>query len=296
MKIKWTNFKDDNEELREVCGIYSIRNIVNHKQYIGSSNNIFKRIREHRQGLRKGDGINNHFQNAYNKYGENSFEYNIIEKCKEEIKLVREQYYLTLLKPEYNGSYNVMANTGQPRSEVSKQRASDTEKKMVLKGYIDAKPAFIYNVSTLTLSMYCNSIKDARKLLNITSGSKIEDRLYKNKYIISLSKFTTQLELLNRINKSTMKSPQRKVYIIVENSEGITYYKTSTEIRNKYKISIDEFYKKHNEATKENPYILPGGDLFYYSLEYIPITDNKYNIPIEYITEFNKNDIKLGAV
>ena len=35
------------ENIKEVCGIYSIQNIHNHKRYIGQSKNIKKRVLSH---------------------------------------------------------------------------------------------------------------------------------------------------------------------------------------------------------------------------------------------------------
>lgn len=62
-----------------ICGIYKIVNITNSKVYIGQSNNIKKRWTEHRSALNNNRHVNVHLQNAWNKYGENNFEFVIIE-------------------------------------------------------------------------------------------------------------------------------------------------------------------------------------------------------------------------
>jgi group I intron endonuclease len=83
-------------------GIYCIINLKNNKWYIGSSKNIRLRLWDHRSTLRHNNHDNPHLQNAWNKYGEEYFDYYIIERCDEQITLEREQYYLDLCKPQYN--------------------------------------------------------------------------------------------------------------------------------------------------------------------------------------------------
>ena len=63
-----------------IGGIYGIRNIANNKIYIGLSSDIYKRWKTHRNNLNKGKHINDHLQSAWNEYGENSFDFFIIEK------------------------------------------------------------------------------------------------------------------------------------------------------------------------------------------------------------------------
>lgn len=65
-----------------ISGIYKITNKVNGKFYIGSSNNIRKRWRHHKSNLKNGSHINIHLQRSYNKYGEESFSYEIIKELR----------------------------------------------------------------------------------------------------------------------------------------------------------------------------------------------------------------------
>ena len=83
-------------------GIYKITCKENNKFYIGSSKNLEKRCQKHLNDLRKNKHINIHLQRAYNKYGENAFIFNVIEKCSYEDLLIREQFYLDTLNPEFN--------------------------------------------------------------------------------------------------------------------------------------------------------------------------------------------------
>lgn len=84
------------------CGIYCIINTVNQKRYIGSSLNCYLRLMDHRAELRHNVHSNSHLQNAWNKYGENNFQYYILEFCEPENRIERENFYIGQLNAEYN--------------------------------------------------------------------------------------------------------------------------------------------------------------------------------------------------
>lgn len=88
-----------------MTGIYAIHNIYNDKYYIGQSKNIEHRWMQHRSRLKCQNHENKHLQNAYNKYGNNSFEYIIIELCNKEELDYKEKYYIKYYDSYYNG-YN----------------------------------------------------------------------------------------------------------------------------------------------------------------------------------------------
>ena len=76
------------------CGIYSILNKTNGKIYVGQSSNIEDRWHYHRKKLRKSFHYNTHLQNAWNKYGEDSFEFDILEKCSYESLNDNERWWI----------------------------------------------------------------------------------------------------------------------------------------------------------------------------------------------------------
>ena len=61
-----------------MIAVYAIKCIENNKSYIGVSNNINKRWKQHKTELLKNKHHNHPLQNAYNKYGAESFEYSIV--------------------------------------------------------------------------------------------------------------------------------------------------------------------------------------------------------------------------
>jgi len=83
-------------------GIYCIKNIINNKRYVGSTINFKHRKNTHFFALRHNKHSNSHLQRSYNKYGECSFVFEIVEECSPQNLLVREQFYLDTWFPEYN--------------------------------------------------------------------------------------------------------------------------------------------------------------------------------------------------
>jgi group I intron endonuclease len=61
------------------CGIYKITNTKNDFYYIGSSVDITSRFGNHRSSLRKNTHNNPKLQNAWNKYGEHCFNFEIVK-------------------------------------------------------------------------------------------------------------------------------------------------------------------------------------------------------------------------
>ncbi len=82
-----------------MIGIYKITCANNQKVYIGSSKNIHQRWAKHRHKLRK-EIANPNMQNSYNKYGESSFIYEILETCEIENLIERESFWAKKYKED----------------------------------------------------------------------------------------------------------------------------------------------------------------------------------------------------
>lgn len=79
--------------------IYSILNKVNGKIYVGQTNRKFsRRMTEHKSHLRGNCHRNPHLQNAWNKYGEDAFEFNILEECPNSKLDDNEEWWITHFK------------------------------------------------------------------------------------------------------------------------------------------------------------------------------------------------------
>ena len=79
----------------KICGIYCIENIINHKKYIGQSQNVFRRMYNHKNLLRNNKHHNSYLQNSWNKYGEKSFIFYLIEVCDMSNIDDLERYYIS---------------------------------------------------------------------------------------------------------------------------------------------------------------------------------------------------------
>lgn len=131
--------------MKEKSGIYVIRQIATRNAYIGSSSKLSTRFGQHKSLLRAGKHHSPYLQNAWNKYGEGAFVFEILEECPKENLIEREQYYIDLL----GGVFNVgkvagtrrgvpqspetiekvrQAHLGKKRSDETKQRIRDAQK------------------------------------------------------------------------------------------------------------------------------------------------------------------------
>lgn len=108
-------------------GIYLIVNCVNGKFYVGSSSrNIERRKITHLHDLRKNQHHSPRLQNAWNKYGEQSFEFHCIEVVEPEKCIEREQYWLDKLKPEYNICKKAGSVLGHKHTEETRRLMRET--------------------------------------------------------------------------------------------------------------------------------------------------------------------------
>ena len=78
------------KELNNKCGIYLI--VCKNHKYVGSSINIYYRLKRHTSDLKSKKHSNMYLQNVYNKHGEESFTFKILEKCEKDNLCSRELY------------------------------------------------------------------------------------------------------------------------------------------------------------------------------------------------------------
>lgn len=119
----------------QLGGIYQIQNLINNKIYIESAKYIKLRFGIHKHLLRNGNHDNSYLQNAWNKYGESSFEFSILEIVSDVSQLeFREQEWIDKTKCyERNKGYNLrlVANNNIGISyNVGKKHSQETIKKI----------------------------------------------------------------------------------------------------------------------------------------------------------------------
>lgn len=123
--------EDETDEILLQTGVYSIRNTVDGRQYIGSAATTFKRRkRRHLNSLRKGRG-NYRLRAAWDERGEAAFEFLVLEVCEPERCLEREQYWMDVIRsvePEfgYNCCPAAGSLVGAKLSEQHKQSIAES--------------------------------------------------------------------------------------------------------------------------------------------------------------------------
>jgi group I intron endonuclease len=100
-------------------GIYSIRNTVNGKRYIGSAQNMARRKSQHYSDLRFNRHAASHLQHAYNKYGADVMVFEVIELCSIDLLLEHEQSYIDLYRTaDRSHGYNTRPVAASNRGHV----------------------------------------------------------------------------------------------------------------------------------------------------------------------------------
>lgn len=112
-----------------LSGIYCIKNILDNKRYIGYSKNIDVRKNKHFWKLKNNAHENQYLQNAWNKYEENNFVFEIIDLFPSDIILLKlmEIYFIAYYNSfcDDGGGYNLTrGGEGSFWSEESRKKIS----------------------------------------------------------------------------------------------------------------------------------------------------------------------------
>ena len=168
---------------KQICGVYKITNSVNNKYYIGSSCDIKNRIRKHFELLKRNKHHSVYLQNAYNKYGRNSFTYEILELCEKNNSLIIEQRYLDNI-PNWKNVYNMSKiTTGSDYDLLEHPNRDNIIKKMCLGNTgKHTKPFYIDVVRYEKLQDAASVFNvDIKTISNRIKNWKIKNYYYENK-------------------------------------------------------------------------------------------------------------------
>jgi group I intron endonuclease len=78
---------------KKYCGVYLIKNCITRRVRVGSATDIYRRFSNYKAKLRGGTA-NKYMQQDYNDFGEQKFEFIILEECDPKDLYKREKYYL----------------------------------------------------------------------------------------------------------------------------------------------------------------------------------------------------------
>lgn len=156
----------------KVSGIYCIENVTNHKTYIGSSKNIYQRLLKHFALLRHNKHQNPHLQSAWNKYGEDSFRWYILELCDNSELAKLEQQCIDLFGAEYNITRIVERNI---LSKESRIKQGNTRRRLHEEGKLEWNfnpvTLYVYDLEGKLLFSNPLGLKDTAKRLGISPSS-----------------------------------------------------------------------------------------------------------------------------
>lgn len=188
------------EENMDRSGVYLWKNLINGKMYVGSSVNLRRRLLQYYNAeyLERNDSMR--ICRALLKYGYSNFSLTILEYCDPKDCLVREKYYIDLIKPEYNLSQNPhspqlgLKHTIEARAKMSEKSlgVSKSEAHRLKLSLADPKSEAIIvtDLTTNTTTGY-NSMSAAAKALGIGKASVInyfrnnQQKPYKGRYIFN---------------------------------------------------------------------------------------------------------------
>lgn len=223
-KYKVSQINKENKKDLEIMGIYKIINIINNKIYIGSSNNIYIRWKEHINELNNKNHHSIHLQRAWNKYKQENFNFIIIEKLNnEDLQFEREQYWLDKYEPyKRNIGYNISKFATGGSGEWSFEQ-KDKRRKISFKEHSNILSLYDEGYSTTEIAQ---KYKVTREYIwrilqeNNVNTSDLRKIIYKNKEY-TITEFSNEFN----IDKKLISSRYNKGY-----SKGEDFFKTTEEL------------------------------------------------------------------
>lgn len=181
------------------CGVYRITCTGNSQIYIGSSVNIKERWQQHLALLRRNRHSSTYLQNSYNKYGEDSFKFEVLVRLiefNEEVLRDLEWYYIKKYQPAFNTITPLICN----RTDEWKEKISLSTKKLYTeKGYINPRRGVgrKYNVydTSFNLIKECVTMPEVASFTGKVSYHSLNNSIRKHRgvalttdgYIVSLN-------------------------------------------------------------------------------------------------------------
>lgn len=259
--------------------IYKIENTVNHKLYIGLTNNPTRRKNRHFYDLRTNNHDNPHLQAAYNKYGADCFKFEIIEEfdCSEKEIKEHEKEYIALYKA-YPDGYN--CNPGGDLSyipgKLNEQEVWEILSVLNKMNKQGKKLADIYGVSIKVIS----NIKTGKSYSNFISSYNKLSQNEKDRIFVILNSIH---HFKKEINKGTRKFTREQIYMIY--------------IARDFKLpfTLKSIAKNFNMDDCTTPYLIKSGKRYkdYYE-DYKKLNINDKNkILCHYIEMYNEKPFEL---
>lgn len=237
--------------------IYKIINVVNNKFYVGSTTNKKVRFRQHRNLLRGNRHHCKHLQASWNKYGEDKFEFVVVEIVNEGMSLqqVEDIYLLQHVGQPmcYNSGYSSDApwrnappqatpNFGKVMAQQQKEKISEALKEFYAADYFNHPRAGKKHTEETKLKIKQNRVPTARE----------------NHYRYGKTLSDETKAKIGAAQRGKPKAEGRKV-----SEEGLLKIRENIESGRSHKHWIG---RKHTEEAKEKMsktvFVMPDGILF----------------------------------
>lgn len=223
-----------------ISGIYQIINKATGDYYLGSSIDIPKRWSAHRNSMRRDANECRILQNAWNKYGEDSFEFKVIGTCPVDKLVDLETYMLNDLHPAYNIALDASAPMrGRTHTEEHKKKIGRSGKTNPFYG----RKHTTESLEKMRLAKVGKKASDATKAKQSLARrgkpkpesfrAKVAERMKGNTY--------------GRASKGTKRSVETRLKISrarigIQSRLGAVL---SEETKQKISISLKEYYKRN---------------------------------------------------
>lgn len=168
--------------------VYMAKNILTGDFYIGVDSYWPKRKYHHQHLAKRGDGF--HFHNALRKYGEDSFEWTILETVEDESLYEKEKIWIDSKKPTYNLTLGGEGRSGPMKEETKKKIA---EKLKGNKNGLGGKALAGKNHNEETKKLISDKMKKARNEKNWSTKKKNGAKIVKG----GISEWTKEERSLN---------------------------------------------------------------------------------------------------
>jgi group I intron endonuclease len=147
--------------------IYAIVNNVTRDMYVGSAVVVNRRWSAHRRDLVKQCHYNTRLQRAYDKYGADAFDWEIVQFVDKKTDLIaREQFWMNFFTPVYNGRPIANSPLGTKHSDETRAKMSAAAKKKVF------TEEHRQNISKAKKGI-CTISEDQKKRLSVLNTGKV---------------------------------------------------------------------------------------------------------------------------
>lgn len=212
------------DSIPTASGIYRITCTANGKIYVGSASNLRERRQHHFRDLRRNEHCNQYLQRAWNKYGPDTFMFEVLEYVLlPELLTAREQYWFDHLRPFGHRGFNIERVAGSPlgRKHTPESRAKLSAAK---KGKPNPHPGNNYSVRGRPLSLeHRSKISAAHRGKPGTNLGKKYTPEHRSKISNSLRGRKSSPEAIEKIRLTKIGNTNKAKHYTVTSPEGIEY-------------------------------------------------------------------------